>query len=99
MHAPSLGGRGSPKSLLHERGAKHGVLVIVGFLGDGVASCTKTDPQATGLGETYPKAVVMLDITQTVEHHSLREATAGTAVRHGGSGEAIVPSFVLPMSA
>jgi hypothetical protein len=25
--------------------------VIVGFLGDGVASCTKTDPQAKGLGE------------------------------------------------
>jgi hypothetical protein len=25
--------------------------VIVGFLGDGVASCTKTDPQAKALGE------------------------------------------------
>ncbi|WP_067682028.1 acyclic terpene utilization AtuA family protein [Nocardia miyunensis] len=25
--------------------------VIVGFLGDGVASCTRTDPQAKGLGE------------------------------------------------
>jgi hypothetical protein len=25
--------------------------VIVGFLGEGVASCTKTDPQAKGLGE------------------------------------------------
>jgi hypothetical protein len=25
--------------------------VVVGFLGDGVASCTRTDPQAKGLGE------------------------------------------------
>ena len=25
--------------------------VIVGFLGEGVASCTRTDPQAKGLGE------------------------------------------------
>jgi hypothetical protein len=24
---------------------------IIGFLGDGVASCTRTDPQAKGLGE------------------------------------------------
>jgi len=30
--------------------------VIVGFLGEGVASCTKTDPQAKGLGE-YLRAV------------------------------------------
>lgn len=30
--------------------------VIVGFLGDGVASCTKTDPQAKGLGE-YVRAL------------------------------------------
>ncbi|WP_443678329.1 AtuA-related protein, partial [Mycolicibacterium pyrenivorans] len=25
--------------------------VIVGYLGEGVASCTRTDPQAKGLGE------------------------------------------------
>ena len=30
--------------------------VIVGFLGEGVASCTKTDPQAKGLGE-YVRAL------------------------------------------
>lgn len=30
--------------------------VVVGFLGDGVASCTRTDPQAKGLGE-YLRAV------------------------------------------
>jgi hypothetical protein len=30
--------------------------VITGFLGEGVASCTKTDPQAKGLGE-YVRAL------------------------------------------
>jgi hypothetical protein len=30
--------------------------VIVGFLGEGVASCTRTDPQAKGLGE-YVRAL------------------------------------------
>jgi hypothetical protein len=30
--------------------------VIFGFLGEGVASCTKTDPQAKGLGE-YVRAL------------------------------------------
>ncbi|CAN5754262.1 DUF1446 domain-containing protein [soil metagenome] len=30
--------------------------VIIGFLGDGVASCTRTDPQAKGLGE-YVRAL------------------------------------------
>ena len=30
--------------------------VIVGYLGEGVASCTKTDPQAKGLGE-YVRAL------------------------------------------
>jgi hypothetical protein len=30
--------------------------VIVGFLGEGVASCARTDPQAKGLGE-YVRAL------------------------------------------
>jgi hypothetical protein len=43
--------------------------VIVGFLGDGVASCTKTDPQAKGLGE-YLRARYA-DIPESLVHLGL----------------------------
>jgi hypothetical protein len=44
--------------------------VLVGFLGEGVSSCTKADPQAKGLGE-YLRAL-HTDIPDKLVHSGLR---------------------------